>query len=209
MILSAHQPSYLPYLGYINKIINCDLFVSMDDVKFSKNSMYAKNYIFLNNKKLLLSVPIINSTKNNLIKDVEICGKDWKKDHLTKIKLAYKNHYYYHDFIEYFEKIYLKEWKWLADLNHEILFFIKNIFQIKTEIKIASSFNFTGNKNEKLINYCKQFNATKYIFGKNGKSYADENSFAANNISISFQDFQCPNNNFSFVDYLFKHGVKL
>ena len=209
MILSAHQPSYLPWLGYINKVTNCDLFVSMDDVKFSKNSMYAKNYIILNNKKTLLSVPIINSTKNNLIKDVEICGKDWKKDHFTKIKLAYKNYYYYDDFIEYFEKIYSKEWKWLVDLNHEILFFIKNIFKIKTEIKIASNYDFAGNKNEKLINYCKHFNAEKYIFGKNGKSYADECLFNKNNISISFQDFQCPNNNLSFVDYLFRYGDKL
>jgi nuclear transport factor 2 (NTF2) superfamily protein len=209
MILSAHQPSYLPWLGYINKIANCDLFISMDDVKFSKNSMYAKNYIILNNKKFLLSVPIINSTKNNLIKDVEICGKDWKKDHLVKIKLAYKNSNFYSNFIECFEKIYFKEWKWLADLNHEILFYIKNIFKIKTEIKIASNYNFTGNKNEKLINYCKQFNANKYIFGKNGKSYADECLFYNNNISIIFQDFQCPNNNLSFIDYLFNYGDKL
>ena len=34
MIVAAHQPHYLPWLGYLDKIARADLFVVMDDLQF-------------------------------------------------------------------------------------------------------------------------------------------------------------------------------
>jgi len=201
-ILSAHQPSYLPWLGLIDKIINCDIFVSMDDVKFTKNSMYARNYIKIKDKKILLTVPVYNSDKDKVIKDVRICETNWNKKHINLIKTAYSKSPFFKNYKERIQQIYSRKWNWLCDLNHEILFFIKDIFEIKTKIIIASNFNFKGNKNERLICYCDYFKAKKYIFGKNGKKYADESEFKKNEIEINFQNFICPNENLSFLDFI-------
>ena len=35
-LLSAHQPVYLPWLGFFHKLFVSDLFVIFDDVPFSK-----------------------------------------------------------------------------------------------------------------------------------------------------------------------------
>lgn len=207
-VLSAHQPCYLPWLGYVDKIISSDVFVSMDDVKFSKNSMYARNYIIISGKKTMLTVPIDNLDKNKMIKDVKISGSEWAEKHLKKIKLGYSKSLFYKNYIEDVEKIYLKKWKWLCDLNLELLFFIKEIFFIKTDLKKASDFFFDGDKNSRLINYCKKFEANRYIFGKNGINYADDHEFLKNEIEIIFQEFACPNNNLCFLDYAFNFGPK-
>ena len=36
MIVSIHQPAYLPWIGYFNKIINSDIFVYLDTVQFQR-----------------------------------------------------------------------------------------------------------------------------------------------------------------------------
>ena len=45
MILTAHQPAYLPWLGYFDKIIRSDVFIFLDSVQFEKNSFTNRNKI--------------------------------------------------------------------------------------------------------------------------------------------------------------------
>ena len=45
MILSAHQPAYLPWLGYFEKIACADVFIFLDTVQFEKNSFINRNKI--------------------------------------------------------------------------------------------------------------------------------------------------------------------
>ena len=202
-MLSAHQPSYMPWLGYVDKLCSCDVFVSMDDVKFSKNSMYARNRIFLDGKPTMLTVPTSSSSENKAIKDVEICEDKWRSKHLRMIKQAYSKSKRYDIVIQEIEKIYNKKWKWLAELNYEILILIKSLFRFSAEIKIASEYYFSGNKNDRIIQYCKKFGSDSYLFGSNGKKYADVELFSKNGIDIKFQEFNCPNRKLSFLDYAF------
>ncbi|MCS7151846.1 MAG: WbqC family protein, partial [Endomicrobia bacterium] len=37
MKVAIHQPQYLPWSGYFNKILQCDIFVFLDDVQYKKN----------------------------------------------------------------------------------------------------------------------------------------------------------------------------
>jgi len=205
--LVAHQPSYLPWLGYVEKLRISDVFVIMDDVKFSKNSMYARNYIKIKDKKVLLTVPTCNEDKNKKIKDVKIAGDSWRQNHLKKIIMAYSKSDFYDLYFPRIEKIYCKNWKWIFDLNLEFLFFIKDVFEIKSDLKIASHFDFEGDKNLRLVNYCNQFNANEYLFGENGKNYVDEKLFSENGVRVGFQKFKCPNERLSFLDYIFKYKI--
>ena len=40
MIVSIHQPNYLPWLGYFDKIKRSDLFVIFDDVQFPRGKKH-------------------------------------------------------------------------------------------------------------------------------------------------------------------------
>jgi hypothetical protein len=45
MILTAHQPSYLPWLGLIHKIALADRFVSFDQVQYVPKDWISRNQI--------------------------------------------------------------------------------------------------------------------------------------------------------------------
>lgn len=92
MILSAHQPAYLPWLGYFHKIAISDVFVILDEVQFEKNSFINRNKIKTSNGSVWMSVPInIDGHMNKTIRDMEISNKfNWRKKHWKSIYLNYK-----------------------------------------------------------------------------------------------------------------------
>nr|MBI3612487.1 WbqC family protein [Nitrospirota bacterium] len=45
MLVAIHQPQYLPWLGYLDKIDRADVFVILDTVQFKKNEWQNRNRI--------------------------------------------------------------------------------------------------------------------------------------------------------------------
>ncbi|HHT9160132.1 MAG TPA: WbqC family protein [Candidatus Brocadiaceae bacterium] len=45
MIIAIHQPQYLPWIGYFDKIDRSDVFVLLDNVQYKKNEAQNRNRI--------------------------------------------------------------------------------------------------------------------------------------------------------------------
>ena len=58
MIVSVHQPQYIPWLGYFDKIDRSDLFVFLDTVQYKKNEFQNRNRIKNNQGWQWLTVPV-------------------------------------------------------------------------------------------------------------------------------------------------------
>ena len=73
MIVGIHQPQYLPWLGIIDRVLQSDIFVMLDNVPYSKNYFYNRNRIKTANGWNWLTVPVLFKGKfGTLIKDVKI-----------------------------------------------------------------------------------------------------------------------------------------
>ena len=108
MILTAHQPSYLPWLGLINKIMKADLFCYFDCVQYQKKEYDNRNSIKTNSGILKLSVPV--ESKNHLTKkinEIRIINKGWNKKHIKSIKLAYQKSKYFDNYFPELENIFI------------------------------------------------------------------------------------------------------
>ena len=57
MILAAHQPHYLPWLGYLDKMAKADVFVVMDDLQYERENFQNRQKLKLNNGPAWISVP--------------------------------------------------------------------------------------------------------------------------------------------------------
>ena len=57
MILTAHQPTYLPWLGTFHKILLADMFCFFDISQYQKKEWDNRNKIYTHNGELMLSVP--------------------------------------------------------------------------------------------------------------------------------------------------------
>ena len=123
MILTAHQPVYLPWLGLFHKIALADRFVSLDEVQYTTNDWNNRNAIRASDTRLLLSVPIL--TKGHFqksIREMEINNRvPWRRKHWQSIRQNYRSASYFARYADFFEDLYRRDWPLLAALNHHLL----------------------------------------------------------------------------------------
>ena len=68
MILTAHQPCYLPWLGLFNKILQSDRFIFLDDVKFKNSAWHARTIIKNHEDHIIqLTIPCSNTCNRRVV----------------------------------------------------------------------------------------------------------------------------------------------
>lgn len=194
MLLSAHQPTYLPWLGLFHKIAVADLFVVYDDVEYSRYGWYNRNYILSKNGPILLVVPIKRQFSDQLLHNqVKIdYSENWSKKHIRSIELCYSKSPFFKDYINQFIDIFSKKYEYLFDLNISILNFFMKEFKIETKIKLASELNLKFKKSDRALDLAIKTSATHILFGELGENYAEIDNFENKNIKVIFQKYNHP-----------------
>ena len=192
MIISGHQPNYLPWLGYFHKMMSCDLFVILDDVLLSRREVTKKNKIKGPEGERLLSVQI--RRKKNLIKDAPLQNDfPWHVNHWGSLQTCYARSPFWQQYKNLFSPIYENPGELLADLNLRLIQVIREILEINTPMIRSSEIpGIEGNKGERIISLCKQCEADIYLSGNGARAYNDEAAFAKNNIRLVYQEFEHP-----------------
>ena len=72
MIVAAHQPHFLPWLGYLDKLAKSDLFVVMDDLQYEKENFQNRNRLKLDRGAHWLTVPLLRGNQSDRICDKRI-----------------------------------------------------------------------------------------------------------------------------------------
>lgn len=193
--ISIHQPGYLPWLGYFEKIARADVHVFLDDVQFEKNSFDNRNRIRNSQGWLWLTVPVLTKGRfgENILKEVEIDNHSrWAQKHWKSILMNYGKTPYFRAHADFFEQVYSKPWTKLLDLNLEIISYLLKTFHIETPLVYSSQIQKTGKKSDLVLGLCKQFKADVYLSGALGKDYLDMESFRKEDIRVIFQDYAHP-----------------
>ncbi|CAN5233089.1 WbqC family protein [soil metagenome] len=194
MILTAHQPVYLPWLGLFHKIAMADRFCIFDIAQYQTKDFNNRNKIKTNAGSIWLSVPV--ESKDHFEKklcDIKVVNNGWNRKHFKSIDLAYKKAPYYSNYIGTLEDILAsKTYTYLADLNFATLDFGLKALGIAVPIDTASKHEFEGAKSDLVLDMCKKLGASRYVFGAQGRNYADLPSFAEAGIAVDFQDYQHP-----------------
>jgi hypothetical protein len=192
MIITIHQPQYMPWSGYFNKIASADMFVMLDNVQFKKNEWQHRNRIRGPNGPQWISVPTTYKFPQLIS---EVCVADdqqWQVKHLRSIEACYKKSPYFKSYFSRFEAFFNLSYSKLCVCNIESVKLLKECLGIETPVEIASSFTCDGSSTERLVNICRHFGADTYLAGAGGHDYMDLSLFDAAGISVKFQDFHPP-----------------
>ena len=194
MILTAHQPVYIPWLGLFHKIASSDLFCYFDIAQYQTKDYNNRNKIKTNTGELWLTVPVESKDHfNKKVGGIKVIQDGWQRKHLKTIKLQYQKAPYFSDYKnQIFETLENKSKENLGHLNLEMLKCLTSILGITTPIVIASDYEFESSKSDLVLDMCLKLGATNYIFGTQGRNYADVKKFRSSGVEPHFQDYVHP-----------------
>lgn len=194
MKVAISQPTYLPWIGYLDLIDQVDLFVILDNVQFAKQTWQQRNRIRTAAGLQWLTVPV-KLRFGQLINEVEIREPEFHVDHLRAIELAYRRAPHFQN---YFEEIGRRLAKTgsplLVDLNASLLAWIMEVLDIKTPLIRASTLRQDGKRTGLLANICSAVGATEYISPAGSAAYliAEQELLTCRGIEVLFHHYEHP-----------------
>ena len=192
MILSGHQPNYLPYPGLIGKILQSDKFIYVSNVQLEKKSWQNRNRIKGANGEIMLTVPVMTKGKfEQKISETKINNtENWRMKHFNAISLNYKKAPYASNYMDFFEDLYKRDWEYLNDLDIHIMNYVLSELGIKTEIYYDTDFDFQGSNNALLVEMTKTLSCDTYLSNKGSDSYVDISAFTSNGLNHKYLDYK-------------------
>jgi hypothetical protein len=161
-------------------------------------------------------VPVeTHGTKAKRISDVRIAQSGWRRKHLAAIAHSYRKAPYFDAYFPEIEAVIAKPYTFVAELATDLLRLLMRRLDITTKLVIAGDYSFRGNKSEYLVDMCRSLNASAFVFGAQGRDYADAAAFASAGIDLAFQEYRHPVYRqrygefvprLSAIDLLFNHG---
>jgi hypothetical protein len=223
MIVAIHQPNFLPWLGYLDRMIRADLFIMLDHVQFERRNYQNRTRILLDGNSHWLTVPVQQHSQLERIVDKRIDNPPadvvrwWAADHVRTLRHAYRGAPFLDHYAAPLQDLLMSRREHLVDLNLASLRFLRDAFDINTPMVRSSELNVGGARSELILNLCKAVGADTYLAGMGGsRTYLDCMAFARAGIEVTWQDFrhpryaQCGGGEFvgglSAIDLLFNHG---
>lgn len=189
--VAAHQPNYLPWLGFFQKVQESDVFVLLDDVEFTNGGWTNRNRIKTPDGWTWLTVPVGSTSRE--IRRTEISGSaDWREDHARSLEFNYGKAPYYGDLAPTFQRTYDREWERLLPLNTHLLTELTDCLGLDCEFVRSSAFDVDATDSERILELCRELDADRYFSGAGARSYMDDAAFDAAGIEVEYQSVDHP-----------------
>lgn len=192
MIVTIHQPDFLPWLGFFDRWRKSDLFIVLDDVQFIRRGWQHRDKIKTKDGATWLTVPVVKKGKyHQLIRDVKIDNQtNWRYTHLKTIESNYNKAPDFEECFKRIKEIYDKKHLFLIDLNMDLLHLVAVMLRLTTPTVFASDYHVETTSTQRLVDLVKSAGGTVYLTGLGSKDYLDESLFNKENIEVIWHEFR-------------------
>jgi hypothetical protein len=199
MIVSAHQPNFLPWLGYLHKVLESDVFVAVDHVQFERQNFQNRTRIRTAAGPLWLVVPVRQHSQKERICDKEIDNKrdgrtTWGERIFRTLHHAYARAPHYASHRDFLEATLTRRWTHLVDLNLALLRYLLEQLEISTPILRSSRLEGVGGARTEMVrSVCAAAGASVYLSGNGGsRQYLDVEMLRRSGVEVRWQRFEHP-----------------
>lgn len=194
MKVGVMQPYLFPYLGYFHLMDAVDLFVILDDVKFSKGGWVNRNRILVGGEIKWITAPI-SSTENLICDKTYRTSEKFFRQLRTTISQSYSKTAGLSSVIEIID-----HWEGLdsanvSDVNMAMLRGVSNRVSSRLPEFISVSslgLNSDLNGQEKVIAAVKKLDGSNYVNLPGGQNLYDADKFADQGVELSFVSSSFP-----------------
>lgn len=213
--IAIHQPNFLPWLGFFHKMSLCDVFILLDDAQVNKSSYFNQTSVKGNDgKKILVPLPLKKCSLETRIDQLEASDQQpiFIKKFLKTLTQYYTKAPHFQKHFPPLKAILEGNYRYVWELNRDLLFYCAKALHLPCEITIASSFHSKEEKEARIIDLVKKAGGTTYISGSGAKDYQDPEHFQDEGIELVYSDFKITPyrqlygefiGGLSVIDYLF------
>jgi WbqC-like protein family len=196
-LVAIHQPTFLPWLGWWDKFVRCDVFVLLDDVQFPKKGGTWVNRVRLlvNGEPWWVTVPVdrtyhgFRSVREMLIDEEQ----PWRRKIEATIKASYGSAPHFEEAYPPVEEALHLATDRIAELNEAALRRIAQELDLDTaKLVRQSDLGVTGRGTDLLVAVCQAVGGDAYLTGDGAGEYFVEEVVADAGLAVVEQRFDPP-----------------
>jgi hypothetical protein len=196
-IVAVMQPTYMPWIGYLDLIDRADVFVLLDDVTYSHQSWQQRNRIKTPKGLAWITVPVRHSGHTGqAIRDVEIAAAHFWRKHLNTINANYARATFFQEYRDKLAALFEDGAPpaRLSDVNIAIIKLFAQWAGLTPRFVLASELPVSGSRTDRLVAMCRELGGDTYLSPLGAVEYlADEGQkFANSHVSLAFQNYAHP-----------------
>jgi hypothetical protein len=198
MIVAAHQPHFLPWLGYLDKMAKADLFVVMDDLQYEAQNYQNRQRVKLADGASWLVVPVEHGAQGELVLDKRIdnsgsARQHWQRRIWLTLETSYRRAPYWSEYCDELHDVFVRRWTRLVELDLHLLDLARRWLRVNVPVVRSSSLGLSGAKTDRLIDLCRKVGASSYLSGSGGsQSYLDVEKMGRAGVGVVWQYFEHP-----------------
>jgi len=216
LIVATHQPQYLPWLGYFDKMDQAAAFCYLDNVQYKKNEWQNRNRIKTAQDWQWLTVPVRYRFPQKIPEVMVNKAVKWQRKHLQALTTNYNKARYFDDYFPIFESALKQDFEAISDVNIHMTTLIREILGINGKPTVrASELSLSEDPTGRLIDICEYFKCDIYLAGRDGSKYMDMKQFEGRGVKVIAQEFEHPEypqcfgdfqSHMSIIDLIFNCG---
>ena len=191
-----HQPDFLPWLGYFQRLLKADLFIALDHVQFvtgTSRSWTHRDMIKTPHGAKWLSLRLQKAPLGTAIRDILLApDPDWRKENLNLLRENYRKAPHFGAIFPLVERLYALPHQTMAAMNLAGLDLLEELLGTPTPRLISSEMSPQGSSTAMLVDLLRKAGATHYISGLGARAYLDEALLADAGIELVWQSFRPP-----------------
>lgn len=195
MVVTTHQPIFLPWPGLFYKAMRADAVVLLDRVQFPQGRGWMhRNRLKSDQGDHWLRVPIWKAGRGaQLIADVEICDEtNWRARHLRSVRELYGHAPYLSSHLSALEEIYARGHRTLFAFNADLIRYLWGALEMPGTLRLQSELEAVGRGTDLLANVCQAMKADTYLALTVAEKYLERSKLTERNIELALAKFNPP-----------------
>ncbi len=197
MLVAIHQPNFLPWLGWFDKLAKADRFILLDT---AAHQLTGSNYtnrvqILAQGSPQLITVPVARGREERRRLDRLRIAENgvWRRKLRKSLEQAYARARFFDETMALLEPMLVAETQSLCELNLLGIYAIAAALRLPASRMVrASALAAAGDGTDRLVALVRAVSGDAYLTGHGADGYQEDEKFAAAGIRIVGQRYGNP-----------------
>lgn len=192
--VSVHQPNFMPWLKFMAKVLDSDVYVAYDSVQFTRHEFHARQlFRTRTGEPRWLTVPVVSTGTRQMLHRVRLVqDSHWRSDHLDFLLNNYSQTPYFEDVYPLIETVYERRHQLLVDHNLDLLEQFCRYLGSDVRILRATCLPHVGSREERLLDLVRNAGGDAHLTSTTATHVIDWTGFDEARIPVYIQNFDHP-----------------